>query len=134
MSNVVLDASALLSLLNNEPGAERVIQVLPNACLSSVNLAEVVGKLIDHRIPGEQIHRLVSELGLRIVEFSRRAAFLAGELRAETRKYGLSLGDRACLALGLESGLPVLSADRSWANLDIGVDIELIRFSQSTGS
>ena len=127
MSRVVLDASALLALLNAEPGSEQVARALPNAVIGSVNLAEVVAKLSEHGMPDEAIHETLEGLGLVVCAFDAELAYVAGLLRRSTRSVGLSLGDRACLALGRRLALPVLTADRTWATLKVGVKVRLIR-------
>jgi len=127
MADVLLDASAVLARLFREPGAERVAASLPGALVSAVNYAEVVGKLIDFRTPVEAAAVVASDLGLVVAPFEASDAAEAGLLRAVTRPLGLSLGDRACLALARRLDLPVLTADRAWVELDLGVEVVLIR-------
>jgi PIN domain nuclease of toxin-antitoxin system len=128
MSEPVLDASALLAWLNGEPGTDPVAEALAaGAVISSVNLSEVVAKLADVGGVESEIREALTPLGLDVRTFDRDDAFEAGILRPATRKLGLSLGDRACLALGLRLAQPVMTADRSWANLEIGVEVVLIR-------
>lgn len=128
-AGIVLDASAVLALLMQEPGQERVNAAVVRgaACMCSVNLAEVIAKLADHGMTPELAARAVASLEMNIIAFNENLAVVAGTLRPLTRKYGLSLGDRCCLALAKHSGWPVLTADKSWANLRIGVKITLIR-------
>ena len=123
----VLDASAVLVLLQVEPGSDQVAQCIPGALISAVNLAEVVGKLADAGMPGSQIELALSSLGLRVVPLDEHAAYDVGMLRPSTRTRGLSLGDRACLALGVASGLPVLTSDRAWSEVEIGAVVEVVR-------
>lgn len=123
----VLDASAVLSLLQGERGADRVAECLPGARISAVNLAEVVGKLSETGMPAGLIQSVLSGLGLRVVALDESAAFEVGLLRRATRAQGLSLGDRACIALSASSGLPALTADRAWASLNGGAQVEIIR-------
>lgn len=124
----VLDASALLALLRAEPGSDRVAQaVMAGAVMGAVNLSEVAAKLSDGGVPQDEIENALSGLGLRIRPFDQALAYLAGSLRPITRPQGLSLGDRACLALGVHEGLTVLTADRSWDGLVAGLVVELIR-------
>jgi len=129
MSEYVLDASALLALLHREPGEKKVAEIIANAAISTVNLAEVVGKLQDAGIPNEAAQTAVETLGLRVVAFDQAMAFEAGRLRVLTRALGLSLGDRACLATGIVLQLPVLTADREWLKLKskLGLVIEAVR-------
>ena len=123
MSKVVLDASALLALLNAEKGAEVVQDLLPEAAISTVNLAEVVTRLSAVGMPDHEIRGTLALLGLEIMAFDEEQAFLAGLLEP----LGLSLGDRACLALAQATALKAVTADRAWEGLDIGVEITLIR-------
>ena len=125
--DAVLDASAVLALVQDEPGSGRVALCIPGALISAVNFAEVVGKLADAGMPGDQIELALSTLGLRVVDLDARAAFDVGMLRPLTRTRGLSLGDRACLALGVASGLPVLTSDRAWSEVDVGAKVEVVR-------
>jgi ribonuclease VapC len=124
----VLDASALLALLQNEPGAEIVASRLPHCVMSAVNLSEVVAKLVDHGLPEADLRAALDVLGIDVREFDSEAAYAAGELRRITRGAGLSLGDRACLALAVRLGAVAVSADRGWAPLaSVTLRIELIR-------
>jgi PIN domain nuclease of toxin-antitoxin system len=127
MADVLLDASAVLARLLREPGAERVAASLPGASVSAVNYAEVVGKLIDFGASVEAASAVGGDLGLTVLPFDEADAADAGIMRAATRALGLSLGDRACLTLARRLQLPVLTADRAWADLDLGVEIVLIR-------
>lgn len=127
MSKVVLDASAVLALLGGEPGADIVGACIPDAALSTVNVAEIGAKLADRGMAAGDVRSAIGTLGLEIVMFDEDAAYASAAMRGRTRPLGLSLGDRACLALGTTRNLPVLTADRSWAGLDLGVEIRVIR-------
>lgn len=128
MSSTVLDASALLALLKRETGHEQVATLLKRgALMSTVNLSEVIAKLDEAGVPGAAIRDTLDGLRLELVPFDDEAAFVAGRLRTRTRHVGLSFGDRACLALAELRSLPVLTADRSWANLDVGITLQFIR-------
>jgi PIN domain nuclease of toxin-antitoxin system len=124
---VVLDSSALLCLVNAEPGADRVADALDAAAISAVNLAETVGKLRERGLTKEAARDVIEALTLDVRDFTEDLAYATAELRPVTRTLGLSLGDRACLALAEALGARALTADRDWKRLDIGVDIELIR-------
>jgi PIN domain nuclease of toxin-antitoxin system len=126
-SRVVLDASALLALINQEAGSEKVAAVLSTACMSSVNVAEVVSKLMDKGFSEVEIRKIFGALKLRIIPFDEEQGFIAGLLRANTKSLGLSLGDRACLSLAIQQKLSVLTADRVWAGLQLGLNIQMIR-------
>jgi len=127
VSEFILDASALLALLNAEDGSAFVQEYLLRSSISSVNLAEVVTRLSSHEMPEGEIRDALAVLGLEIIPFDEEQAFRAGLLSAYTRPLGLSLGDRACLALALTTHSIALTADREWEKLDIGVEIRLIR-------
>jgi PIN domain nuclease of toxin-antitoxin system len=123
----VLDASAVLALYFEEPGADRVRSALPGACLSSVNYTETISKCLDRGQGIDTALRKIAAIGVEIVAYDTELARRAGELRPLTRRLGLSLADRACLALAAREALPVLTADRSWKSLSLGLDIRLIR-------
>ena len=130
--SVVLDASAVLALVHAEPGAEYVADAFGDAVMSTVNWAEVVARVRGEATNGggagpSALRFELCALGLRLEEFSAEQADMAGELRRSTREFGLSLGDRACLALALVRGEPVLTADRAWRRLSLEAQIELIR-------
>ncbi len=127
MTEVVLDASALLALLQKEKGADIVSRAIHSSSMSAVNLAEVAAKSSDHGVPLEELTPLVYGLPLKIIPFDADQAYLAGSLRSKTRHKGLSLGDRCCLALGLKSGVPVLTTEKEWETLEVGVTIKRIR-------
>jgi PIN domain nuclease of toxin-antitoxin system len=127
MVRTVIDASALLVLLNGEPGADIVAQALPGGVMSAVNVSEVVAKLAEFGIPEKAIYQALKPLGLDVVFFSEEQAYVAGLLRPSTLHIGVSLGDRACLSLAKMQELTALTADRAWANLSIGVTIKVIR-------
>ena len=124
---VVLDASAVLALAGGEPGAQRVRQAIGDSLISAVNFAEVGTRLLDIGGGAGDIVRLLRRLGLNVVPFDEEAAAQAVHLRHATRQYGLSLGDRACLALAIRQNATALTADRAWAALDVGCRVELIR-------
>ena len=126
MSKVVLDTSAILALINQEPGADRVEQSLSGAIISSVNLSEVATILAGLGLLMEDIQPMLLDL-ITTVDFDDSQAFIAASLRQKTKAKGLSFGDRACLALGLTSQATVLTADRAWRDLDVGVQVTLIR-------
>jgi len=123
----VIDASALLALIFGERlsvGRDR----FEDGIMSTVNLTEALAKMVDAGVSAEDAMADVEALGLNlaIVDFARESAVTAAELRAETKRLGLSLGDRACLATARSRGLPVLTADQSWAKI-AGFDVVLTR-------
>jgi PIN domain nuclease of toxin-antitoxin system len=128
MSKVVLDASAFLALLNEEKGQEVVAQVLNNAVISSVNACEVAAELHEKlKMPIDKIESLLITLITEIIPFDLEQAIIAAALKPKTKELGLSLGDRACLALGQSLNLPVYTADRAWSAAKVGIDIVMIR-------
>lgn len=127
-SPAVLDTSAVLALFFEEQGSEVVSELLDHATLlSTVNLTEIHTKLIERGIPPEQAWTGIVGLGSEFSPFSAEQARIAAELIASTRPYGLSLGDRACLALAAHYRATVYTTDRAWANLSLGIKIEVIR-------
>ena len=127
MTRAVLDASAILTLLHDEPGASEVTPWVAEGVVSAVNLAEVVGKLLEAGMPEAPAISAIEGLALDVVAFDAAMAVRAGALRPSTRSLGLSLGDRVCLATAQVLELPVITADRSWRELDIGIPIHVVR-------
>ncbi|HYY87268.1 MAG TPA: type II toxin-antitoxin system VapC family toxin [Chloroflexota bacterium] len=128
MSSAVLDASALLALLQAEPGSDTVAEaVAAGAAIGTVNLSEAVAKLVEAGVPDATIPEVVDALVLEVVDFDTELAYRAGRLRRATQAAGLSFGDRACLALAQRLGLPALTADRRWSRLALDVAIRQIR-------
>jgi len=127
VSRVVLDASAVLALLNRETGWQNAEAVLGDGCISSVNVCEVLARLVERGVPEKAAWEIFHALELESFPFDDAQAREAARLRAGTRKHGLPLGDRACLALARSLKRPALTADRAWSNLDAGVDVRLLR-------
>ena len=125
----MLDASAVLALLFEETGAETVRAQLRTGVIGAANLAEVLAKLSDHGLPTLEAIRAVAILGLEVAPMTEAQAQRSAELRPLTRKAGLSLGDRACLALAAELSAPAVTADRSWDAVAgaSGVSVQVIR-------
>lgn len=129
MADVVLDASAVLALLRNEPGADLVAGLIAGSVVSAVNVTEVVAKLIERGAPAKDAIMITRALPFAIVSHDEELATSAGALWAQTRNVGLSLGDRACLALAARENLPAVTADRRWTEVQaaIGVRVQSIR-------
>ena len=125
--SAVLDASALLAYLQREPGHERVAAVLSQSVISAVNWTEVIGKTHSAGLQTEDLLDSLARLGLTVEPFSSTQAEIAGRLLERTRPLGLSLADRACLALALDRGEVAHTADRAWLRLRPELDIEAIR-------
>jgi ribonuclease VapC len=124
--NCALDASAVLAVLNDEPGAERVREAMvQGAFVSAVNLSEVVAKLTERQLSNSAIEAALAQLEFEVMPFDERQAHIAGFLRRDTREQGLSLGDRACLALAASERVPALTAERAWARLALDPPIEI---------
>lgn len=124
---IALDASAFLAFLFREAGHERLGGLIDNACLSAVNLSEVIGRFVRDGHDALTVLQHLTATTLEIVPFTADDAALAASLVPATRRLGLSLGDRACLALALARKIPAVTADRSWSHLQIGVEIRVVR-------
>jgi PIN domain nuclease of toxin-antitoxin system len=129
----VIDASVLLTILRNEPGIQQAVSVVSaGAWITTINWAEVLSKLAEHGVAPEAVRaRLVSQhvLGttLLLYDFDDRLALEVGRLRPLTKSFGLSISDRACIALGTQLELPVVTADRAWSALQLGITVQVIR-------
>ena len=123
----VLDASALLAALHDEPGSDMVTPLLPRCAMSAVNWSEVVQKSLGRGVNIAGMRDDITSLGMTIVPFSTEDSELAAQLWLETRARGLSLGDRACLALALRLKLPALTADRAWVGMKLPLKVRVIR-------
>ncbi len=123
----VLDASALLAMLQEEPGGDVVQELLETAAISSVNWSEVIQKSLERQMDVEGLRHDLEALGLAILPFTAVLAETTAELRSATRQAGLSLGDRACLALAAVLGLPAITTDRIWPDLGLPIKIRVVR-------
>lgn len=127
MARYLLDASALLAWIQREPGADVVDKALPEAAVSSVNLAEVGAKLSDFGVPARKLSAAL-DFEIEVISFDAQSAMEAGRLRSGTRRLGLSLGDRCCLATAKQYGLIALTTDRDWSSLNLKrVKVRVIR-------
>ena len=129
MSKHILDTSAVLAYLFDETGAEQVAPVFEagNAVISNANLAELISKLFDQGMPESAVKELLDNLEMKCMPLTEDQAFITGALRPLAKPFGLSLDDRACIALGMLEQLPVLTADAVWIKMDVDCEIKLIR-------
>jgi PIN domain nuclease of toxin-antitoxin system len=128
MNESVLDASAMLALLNGEQGHETVLALLPNSVIGTVNLAEVVSKLCERGLPLDSAWEAVESIGMETVPFSNDQARRAGALRPLTKQFGLSLGDRCCLALAWDRGADAVTAERHWdGRVEAAAEVRVVR-------
>ena len=130
-TKIVLDASSVIALINREKGCEIVEKYLEEAIISTVNFAEVISVVNRELFKSEADRveglKLITDTLPQIIDFDINQAIISGELDSITKKYGLSLGDRACLALAKYKNIPVLTADKTWSKLNLGIKIKLIR-------
>ena len=127
MSKFILDSSALLALIQHEKGWEKVLNILDDSLINTVNYAEVVTKLFHYSVSEPEIEDILKNLKLNLVNFDEIIAYESGKLIKATQKYGLSLGDRACIASGLIKKMEIITADKIWSKLEIPVKVTLIR-------
>lgn len=123
----VLDASALLAVLHGERGGDVVEALLDGAVMSAVNWSEVVQKAASRGVATDGLAEDVGALGVRVVDFDREAAEATARLWQLTRAAGLSMADRACLALAGALGVAAVTADATWADIDVGVPVRVTR-------
>ena len=124
---VVFDASAVLTMALREPGYQSLLRLERVVLVSTVNLAEVRSRLWDKEESETVIDEMLGRIDMSVVTFDAEQAKLAADLRPQTRRFGLSLGDRACLALGIVRKAIVYTADRAWSKLDLPIEIKLVR-------
>jgi PIN domain nuclease of toxin-antitoxin system len=127
VAEAVLDASALIAFLRKEPGEDKVAAVLTRCCISAVNLAETFSKMIEYGKPLEAVAYQVQRLRIPVIHFDPEQAQIAASLWKSTRAVGLSLGDRACLALAIHTSLPALTTESDWDKCSLAVEIVKIR-------
>lgn len=127
MANAVLDSSAILAMVNGEPGADVVADAIQGGLVSTVNYAEVVTKLVEVGVALSDARRALARMDFVLVDFDSLLAERTGEMRVQTRRLGLSLADRACLALAERENVPALTGDRAWVGAIPGVQVRAIR-------
>lgn len=127
MDSPVLDSSAILAVIFDEPGSDLVAPLLQGALLSTVNLTEVYTRLLLRGVPPDVAWSRMLRMGFEVCPYDEHQARTAAEMISRTRPLGLSLGDRACLALAVERKATAYTTDRAWKILDVGIDVEVIR-------
>lgn len=127
MTSVVLDASALMAFLHSEPGGDMVWQALSDALISAVNYSEVLKKAIERGKEAKKVASAIRRLSLVIVPFDEQLAMTSAELYPQAKQHGMSFADRACLALGVQRGVTVLTAERKMKLVALPIKVKLIR-------
>jgi len=128
MASIVFDASAILALLRDEPGADVVAQYIGDGLISAVNFQEVIKGLLRREVPIDAALAMLDALHLDVRPHGRDDAIAAATLYSATKEFGSSLGDRTCMGLAIAEGLPVLTADREWVRIKIpGLKLLLAR-------
>jgi PIN domain nuclease of toxin-antitoxin system len=125
--SVVIDASALLAVLLQENGSDTVVPLMRGAHMSALNASECFARVVDKEVPAHHAMSMLKKFEINIAAFDLSDAVAVADLRSKTKSVGASLGDRACLHLAARLGLPLLTGDRRLAELDLGIDIRLIR-------
>ncbi len=127
MSAIVFDSSVVIAILKQERGFESAEELLSKALISTVNLAEVATYLARNSVPRETIQEVLTSFPIQVVPFEESLAIETGYLYPSSKNLGLSLGDRACLALAISRKLPVLTADLVWSQLDLEISVQVLR-------
>ncbi|MFH1052725.1 MAG: type II toxin-antitoxin system VapC family toxin [bacterium] len=127
MNRLIFDSSAIIAFVNNEKGWENVFNIISGAYINAINLAEVIEKLKELELGVSEILEIFDQLDIKIVKFDRELAVKTANLKIISKKYGLSLADRACIATGIYMNMGIVTADRIWAKLELPVKITLIR-------
>ena len=127
MSAIVFDSSVVIAILKQELGFSTAESSISDALISTVNMSEVATYLARNRVPSDTIQEVLASFPIQVVPFEESLAIQTGCLYSSCKHLGLSLGDRACLALAISRELPVLTADRVWSKLDLGISIQVLR-------
>lgn len=127
MTPCVFDSSTVIAILNKEPGHDMAEKLISQSLISTVNVTEVAKHLSERIDVFAAVQTVLKSLKYQIIAYSNEQAEYAGFLYRTTAKYGLSLGDRACLALAISKNLPVVTTDKIWANIDLPIDVTLLR-------
>lgn len=124
---ILLDASALLAFLFKEMGHDVVLEYLDDCCISSVNLLEVASRFSRDGLDPQPVLEVINSLGIQVIPFEYQHILPVAKLVQSGKAYGLSQADRICLGLGLFKNLPVLTADRVWQNLELDIEVVVLR-------
>ena len=127
MSAIVFDSSVVIAILKQDPGFSTAESSISDALISTVNMSEVATYLARNSVPKDTIQEVLASFPIQVVPFEESLAIQTGCLYSSCKHLGLSLGDRACLALALSRKMPVLTADRVWSKLDLGISIQVLR-------
>ncbi|MDJ0903849.1 MAG: type II toxin-antitoxin system VapC family toxin [Xenococcus sp. MO_188.B8] len=127
MSAIVFDSSVVIAILKQEQGFSTAEKSLSDALISTVNLAEVATYLARNSVPSNTIQEVLASFPIQVVPFDESLAIQTGCLYPSCKHLGLSLGDRACLALAISRKLPVLTADQVWSKLNLRIPIQVLR-------
>ncbi len=127
MSAIVFDSSVVIAILKQERGFESAESSLSDALISTVNMSEIATYLARNGVPSDTIQEVLASFPIQVVPFEESLAIQTGCLYSSCKHLGLSLGDRACLALAMSRKMPVLTADRVWSKLDLGISIQVLR-------
>ena len=127
-NKIVFDSSALIMLFAKEAGYESVRQNLKHAIISSVNIAEVYKYCIEvQNLTEEDCRNLIKLSGIKIIDFCEEQALISAKIIKQTKQYGLSLGDRGCIALAMFKNYPILTCDKIWQKVDLDVEFIMAR-------
>jgi len=127
MSAIVFDSSVVIAILKQERGFESAESSLSDALISTVNLLEVATYLARNSVPSETIQEVLASFPIQVMPFDESLALQTGCLYYSCKHLGLSLGDRACLALAMSRKLPVLTVDKVWSKLELNIQIQVLR-------
>ena len=126
MSAIVFDSSVVIAILKQSRGFKSAEKTLSDALISTINLAEVATYLARNSVPSDTIQEVLASFPIQVIPFEETLAIQTGCLYPSCKHLGLSLGDRACLALAISRKLPVLTADQVWSKLDLGIPIQVL--------
>ena len=123
----VMDSTALIAVVYQEPGYERVVEILDKSAISAVNLAEIINKLVLRGAPAEAVRDTLLKLELKVEDWSEAMAYRSAEFTRFNKSHGLSLGDRACISLALKTSLPAFTTEEAWERSNLGIKLVKIR-------